>query len=342
MNKILAIETSCDETAAAVTEGTRILSSVKWTQLEHGDWGGVVPSLARRVHEERIDGIAEQALSEAGCQIVDIGAIAVTVGPGLAIALEVGIRKAKELANKYKKPLIAVNHIEGHILSPLAMGAKPKFPALALVVSGGHTELDLVSEIGKYKIIAEKIDDALGEALDKAARMLGIPYPGGAGLEKMAREGNSKAYPLPLPMAGREDQNQFSYSGLKTAMKRLVDQLSVNGSQLSEQMVNDLAAGFQHRAFEHLIRVTRKSIQNLGVDVHDLLVGGGVAANQELRSKILELGKELGIQVHFSPNELFGDNAAMIGIVAGFKAEKGQFVRDAIELDRKPRWRVDA
>ena len=161
MNKILAIETSCDETAAAVTEGTRILSSVKWTQLEHGDWGGVVPSLARRVHEERIDGIAEQALSEAGCQIVDIGAIAVTVGPGLAIALEVGIRKAKELANKYKKPLIAVNHIEGHILSPLAMGAKPKFPALALVVSGGHTELDLVSEIGKYKIIAEKIDEPL-------------------------------------------------------------------------------------------------------------------------------------------------------------------------------------
>ena len=334
---ILAIETSCDETAAAVLQDTKILSSVRYSQKEHAAWGGVVPSIAKRDHEVRIMPVINQALQEAGSQMQDVDAIAVTVGPGLAIALEVGIKTAKELAAKYNKKLIAVNHIEGHILSPLASNDQFSifnFPALALVVSGGHTELDLVSEIGTYKILAETIDDALGEALDKSARLLDLPYPGGVLLEKAARTGNPKKYPLPRPMAGREDQNQFSYSGLKTAFSRLVQ-------QVGQEETNDLAAVFQNRAFEHLVRVTRKSIEHLDFSVQDLLVGGGVIANQELRKRLEKLGQELNINVHFSPMELTGDNAAMIGLAAYFKAQKGQFVKDFTKLDRLPRLRVN-
>lgn len=362
--RILAIETSCDETAAAVVENTTILSSVKFTQTSHAEFGGVVPSLAKRDHEARIDSIIDSAMLKAQCAMLNIDTIAVTVGPGLAIALEVGINKAKELAVKYNKPLIAVNHIEGHLLSPMATsntspypspiigeGTKGRginFPALGLVVSGGHTELILIEEIGKYKILAETMDDALGEALDKAARILGMPYPGGALLEKAAALGNPKKYPLPLPMAGKEDQNQFSYSGLKSAFGRLVNQLTSSSvNQLSLQQVNDLAAAFQNRAFEHLTRIITKSITSplvpllISGEGGVLLVGGGVIANQELRRRLNKLGEELNLKVYFAPIELTGDNAAMIGIAASFKAAKKQFVKDFDSVDRLPRWRID-
>lgn len=322
--KILAIETSCDETCAAVVEGTKILSNVVYSQVDlHKEFGGVVPSIAKRAHEEKIDWVINKAL------VTDVDAIAVTVGPGLAIALEVGIRHAKELAKKLGKPLIAVNHIEGHVLSGLT--SEVRFPAMALVVSGGHTELILIEEIGKYKILAETMDDALGEALDKAARMLGLGYPGGAELEKRALLGDAKKYPLPLPMA-RSKKLAFSYSGLKTAMWRLVN-------QLSDQQVNDLAAVFQWRAFEHLLRITKKVMEKY--PTRDLLVGGGVAANQTLRNELEKLGLELGINVHFPAKGLYGDNAAMIGIAASFKAAKKQFVKDFDSVDRLPRWRID-
>ncbi len=348
--KILAIETSADDTAAAVVEHTTILSSVKHTQLEHADWGGIVPSIARRDHLAYIDKVVNKAMSNAKCLMSNIDAIAVTVGPGLAIALEVGIAKAKELAKKYNKPLIAVNHIEGHLLSPLA--TSPSIPLLSLgegsrrqgevclglVVSGGHTELILVEEIGKYKILTQTMDDALGEALDKAARLLGMPYPGGALLEKAASQGNPKAYPLPLPMAGKEDRNQLSYSGLKTAFGRLI---SAQPAVLSAQAINDLAAVFQNRAFEHLIRIVKKSIEHFSLNTEHLLVGGGVIANQELRKRLNKLGEELNLKVHFAPMELTGDNAAMIGIAASFKAAKKQFVKNLDDVDRLPRWRID-
>lgn len=340
--KILAIETSADETAAAVVEGTHILSSVRYSQLEHSKWGGIVPSIAKRDHEARIDGIIDQAmrsglhllLAEVRKKNNPVDAIAVTVGPGLAIALEVGIKKAKELALKYGKPLIAVNHIEGHLLSPLVNKIDINFPCLGLVVSGGHTELILVEEIGKYKILAQTIDDALGEALDKAARLLGMPYPGGALLEKAASQGNPKAYPLPLPMAGKEDRNQLSYSGLKTAFGRLVQKVGTEN-------INDLAAAFQNRAFQHLERVVKKSIEHCALSIEHLLVGGGVIANQELRKRLEKLGQELNLKVYFAPMELTGDNAAMIGIAASFKAERGEFVKDLNSVDRLPRWRID-
>src|SRR3990167_2446837 len=223
---ILAIDTSCDETAAAVTRGNQILSNVIWSQaLLHAKWGGVVPSLAKRLHGERIGWVVEKAVKSSKLKVKSFDAVAVTVGPGLAIALEVGIAKAKELALKWYKPLIPVNHLEGHILSPLARSQSMiydlspviNFPVLGLVISGGHTELVAIEKIGQYKILARTMDDALGEALDKAARMLGLGYPGGAVLEKLAREGNPSVYKLTLPLLGRENQGKFSYSGLKTA-----------------------------------------------------------------------------------------------------------------------------
>jgi len=327
--KVLAIETSCDETCAAVTEGTTILSNVVWSQVDlHKEFGGVVPSIAKRAHQDKIDWVVNKALQDAGITTAELGAIAVTVGPGLAIALEVGIATAKELAKKLKLPLIAVNHIEGHVLSPLANNINLPFPAMALVVSGKHTDLILVKAVGDYQIIASTMDDALGEALDKAARMLGLGYPGGAELEKLARDGNPQAYKLPIPMLGRENLNHFSYSGLKSAFYRLVN-------SPGEKSPADLAAVFQDRAFTHLTRVMTKTLATY--QTKDLLVGGGVSANQNLRARLSQF--KLG--VHFPTKGLYGDNAAMIGIAAGFKAQRGEFVKDTDVVDRLPRWRID-
>jgi N6-L-threonylcarbamoyladenine synthase len=336
--KILSIDTSCDETAAAVTEGTKILSNIVWSQASlHAKFGGVMPSLAQREHEEYIDWIIERAINNSQLTINNLDAIAVTVGPGLSIALGVGINKAKELAKKYNKKLIAVNHLEGHLLSPLANGEwkieNGKFPMLGLVVSGGNTQLILIKKIGKYKVLAETQDDALGEALDKSARMLGLGYPGGAILEKMAKLGNPKKYKLPIPIIGHEDRKIFTYSGVKTAMNRLIE----SEKPLTKEKIYNLAACFQDVAFQHLLRVISFIIRNSKFAVHDLLVGGGVSANVELRKLLRKLGKENKINVHFSASKkLYGDNAAMIGVAAYFKAQRGEFI-EVNKIDRNPR-----
>jgi len=339
--KILAIDTSCDETAAAVTEGATVLSNVIWSQAAmHAKFGGVMPSLAQRMHKERIDFAVRKALLTTHCTVNNIQAVAVTAGPGLAIALEVGVAKAKEIAAKYNLPLIPVNHIEGHLLSPLANhNEKVSFPALGLVVSGGHTELVLIDKIGEYKILAKTSDDALGEALDKAARMLGLGYPGGAILEKMARLGKPKTYPLPMPMARSSNKESFSYSGLKTAFFRLV---SGSNSQLTALEIYDMAASFQNRAFQHLIRVVTEIGKKY--PAKDLLVGGGVAANIELRKRLRKLGKELDLKVRFPySTKLVGDNAAMIGIAAGLRFPDHDLLNTYHpgQVDRKPRWSID-
>lgn len=324
--KILAIDTSCDETAAAVTEGTKILSNVIWSQASlHAKFGGVLPSLAQRAHEEHIDWVVKKALGKH-----KVEAVAVTAGPGLAIALGVGINYGKNLG----LPMLSVNHLEGHILSPLANKSElPDFPCLGLTVSGGNTQLILIKQIGDYQILAQTTDDALGEALDKAARMLGLGYPGGALLEKLARLGNHKRYPLPLPMAGREDRGEFSYSGLKAAFWRLTE-----NKTFDQQEICDLAASFQNRAFEHLIRVTGESVRAGKYNsISNLLVGGGVAANVELRKRLRRLGKKVWFPYS---KKLYGDNAAMIGVAAGFKAERGEF-SEPDKIDRLPRWKID-
>jgi N6-L-threonylcarbamoyladenine synthase len=333
--KILAIDTSCDETAAAVTENTKILSNVIWSQASaHAKFGGVMPSLAQRMHEERIDWVIERAINNSQLTINNIDAIAVTVGPGLSIALGVGIDRAKKLAIKYNKKLIAVNHLEGHLFSCLvkANTENLKFPSLGLVVSGGNTILVKINKIGSYETLAQTTDDALGEALDKAARVLGLGYPGGAILEQLARGGNPKVYSLPIPIIGQEERKMFTYSGLKTAMGRLVK----SEKPLTKEKIHNLAACYQDIAFTHLVRICSYIIRNSEVGFRNLLVGGGVSANIELRKRLRKLGKETGIKVLFPfTKKLTGDNAAMIGVAAHFKAQKDEFINPA-KIDRNP------
>jgi len=339
--KILSIDTSCDETAAAVTEGTKVLSNVVWSQASlHAKWGGIVPSLAQRMHKERIDFVVQKALANCKLKIENCDCVAVTVGPGLSIALGVGVDKARELAKKYKKKLIAVNHVEAHLLSPLANSRfqilDSSFPAYGLCVSGGNTIFVLIEKIGRYEILAQTVDDALGEALDKGARMLGLGYPGGAILEKFARLGDPKAYTLPIPILGQEKRKIFTYSGLKTAMYRLAE----NQKPLTKEKIQNLAATFQDTAFKHLIRVISHIIKNLDFKPTDFLIGGGVAANVEVRKRLRKLSKEFGIKALFPySNRLYGDNAAMIGIAAYFKAQRGEFI-DPDKIDRNPRLRL--
>lgn len=336
--KILAIDTSCDETAVAVVENTTIFSNTIWSQASlHAKFGGVMPSLAQRMHKERIDWVLGKSLKNAQTKITDVDAIAVTIGPGLSIALGVGVGKARELAIKYKKPLIAVNHLEGHTLSPLAnKDLKIKFPALGLVISGGNTVLIKINKIGGYETLATTTDDALGEALDKAARMLGLGYPGGAILEKFAKAGDPKLYVLPIPLVGQEDRKIFTYSGLKTAMYRLVEK----EKPLTKDKIQNLAATFQDVAFKHLFRITSHIIKGLDFKPKDFLIGGGVAANTEVRKRLRKMGREYGIRVHFPySKKLYGDNAAMIGVAASFKY-KGEEFTDPKDLDRNPKLRL--
>ena len=364
---ILAIDTSCDETAAAVTCGPKILSNVVWSQASlHAKFGGVMPSLAKRMHEDKIDWVVDRAIKNSKLKISNCEAVAVTAGPGLAIALEVGIRKAKQLANKYQLPILPINHIEAHALSALAGGnakyqmINDKFPAVALVASGGNTQCILIKKIGDYEILAQTRDDALGEALDKAARMLGLGYPGAALLEKMATLGNPKAYPLPIPLVGQH-ANYFSYSGLKTAMYRLVKKLEAE-NKLDRQAVYDLANAFQNVAFKHFTNISfdqiqkhlpchsrpdRESIQKKtwtpdqvrgdSSGVSYLLCGGGVMANNELRKRIRVLSRKYGVIPLFPyTKKLCGDNAAMVGVTA-FLRGISNYPKD---IQRIPKWAI--
>ncbi|OGK17989.1 tRNA (adenosine(37)-N6)-threonylcarbamoyltransferase complex transferase subunit TsaD [Candidatus Roizmanbacteria bacterium RIFCSPLOWO2_12_FULL_40_12] len=354
---ILAIDTSADETSIAITEGRRIISNGVYSQiLTHTQWGGIVPSLAKRAHQERIDLVIEEAskrflkakgekkerkttyLNEA---MKSIDCIAVTYGPGLAIALEVGIQKAKDLAKKYKKKLIAVNHMEGHIYSCFAQNSKGKpdvpikFPYLALLISGGHTELILLKDHLSYEVLGETVDDAAGEALDKAAKLLGFGYPGGPIIERLASGVKNKdIYKLPRPMKKSPDLN-FSFSGLKTSFYYML-------KKMSEKEINKnakfLASAFQEAVFESLLIKTEKAINQTGVT--NILVGGGVVANKHLRSYMRKLAKRHSGQVIFPPFPyLTGDNAGMIGIVAFYKAELGSFSKES-QIDRTPRLRL--
>ncbi|MFA5769939.1 MAG: tRNA (adenosine(37)-N6)-threonylcarbamoyltransferase complex transferase subunit TsaD [Patescibacteria group bacterium] len=342
---ILAIDTSCDETSVAITDGRRVLSNVIYSQvLLHKKWGGVVPSIAKRAHEERIDFVVEEALKKfspasGGIQfsMKKIDYIAVTQGPGLAVALEVGIKKAKELSIKYNKKIISVNHLEGHIYSAFVQNSQGnpksdfKFPYLALIISGGHTEFVVFKDHLEYEIVGQTLDDAAGEALDKAAKLLGLGYPGGPVIERLSKEvGNIDSHNFPRPMLKSKDLN-FSFSGLKTSFYYF---LKENPNQTSE--IKRLASSFQEAVFDTLIKKTQMAIKQTGIN--RLIIGGGVVANMRLRKLMRALVKKYHGEVLFPTYKyLTGDNAAMIGVAASYKAKKNLLVDNIDQLDRIPR-----
>ncbi len=344
---ILAIDTSCDDTSAAITSGTTILSNIIASQTQlHAPYGGVFPTVAKQAHKENIDQTIKIALKRAQTTWSQIQAIAVTQGPGLAPALEVGIAKAKTLANKHQLPLIAVNHIQAHALSSLAKpNSKNKqttiphhFPALAIVVSGGHTDFIKITQIGKYERLGFSIDDAAGEALDKVGRILNLGYPAGPVIEQFAKKGDPYKYQLPLPMTDRRDFN-MSFSGLKTYARNKLEQLETQ-NQLDKQGIYDFAASFQYGVFRHICYKLNKLLQKH--QIHEVWLGGGVAANIEIRRMIRQTLKPYNIRL-FVPytKRLCMDNAAMVGVVASFKFKQQQFVQNIEKLDRKPRWEIN-
>lgn len=341
--KILAIETSCDDTCAAVLDNDRVLANIISSQVDlHKKWGGVVPDIAKRAHLERITPVIETALKRARIKIEEIDVIAVTQGPGLAIALGVGVNKAKELAIKYNKKLVAVNHVEGHILSNLVKNrlGKPEreivFPALALTVSGGHTKIVLVGQTTQfaqtYEVVGETLDDAAGEALDKAAKLLGLGYPGGPVLERLAVGGDKNFLPMPKPLADKKILD-YSFSGLKTSFYYKIKDWPTE--EVNKNLAN-LAATFQEAVFETLIRKYKLAI--LKYQPKTLMASGGVLANQELRKKLRKLAKEVNTPLLVPvKKELNTDNAAMIGVAGYYRAMRGDFVVEIEKLDRDPR-----
>lgn len=325
--KILAIETSCDETAVAVLEATpetlRPLANIISSQVAlHAPYGGVVPALASREHVNNLGHVYATALRTANISDAprDISCIAVTRGPGLGPALITGITFAKALAAHYALPLVGVNHMDGHIHSnwlETDLLDKDVFPALNLLVSGGHTELVLMRDHGEYEIIGETVDDAVGEAFDKVARLLGLGYPGGPAISAVARTGDPHAYELPLPMAHSGDFN-FSYAGLKTAVRYLIRDL---GDDLSGQQKANVAASFQHAAVDILVEKTAAAAKMHGV--RTVLLAGGVSANALLRERLGDRVRELGIEYVQPVMRYTTDNAAMIAAAAYFIYARG-------------------
>lgn len=333
--RILGIESSCDETAAAVIQnGRELLSSVIATQIEiHKKYGGVFPEVASRQHIRTIYAIIEQALDQAHLSLTDIDAIAVTRGPGLAGSLVVGLNAAKGVALARNLPLIGVNHLEGHIYSAWVYPADtpnpppaPQFPLLALLVSGGHTELNLITDHLRYRRLGATLDDAAGEAFDKVARLVGLPYPGGPSVQKAAAEGNPEAFAF--PRARLDGTWNFSFSGIKTAVLREVRKIEDLNKPIP---VNDMAASFQAAAVDVLLTKTLKAAREFGVK--EIVVAGGVSANKALRDAFLAQDE---FPVHIPPLSLCTDNAAMIGAAGYYHYILGQ--RDPLNLDVNPTW----
>ena len=323
---VLGIETSCDETAAAVVrDGREIVSSVIASQIKtHQRFGGVVPELASREHLDKIVPIVAEAFAQAEIEPREIDGIAVTVGPGLVGSLLVGVSYAKAMAFALGKPLVGVNHIEGHVYS-VAFGNPPvEYPALALIVSGGHSNLFFVPEPGKYKVLARTRDDAAGEAFDKVAKMMGLGYPGGPIIERLAREGNPRAVKFSVPRMG-DGSPDFSFSGLKTAVTRHVRETGMqpvtNGEEPS-QAIKDLAASFQSVVVRSLVGTTERLAREYSPQT--LIVAGGVACNGALREASQEAATRLGIPAYFPSPPLSTDNAAMIAAAGTVKLQAGE------------------
>ena len=343
MNKspiILGIETSCDETAVSIIQDNesgipKILSNIVSSQFDiHKEFGGVVPELAARSHVEKINLIAKKALDESGVTLDKVSAVAVTSGPGLIICLSVGLNFAKSLASSLKVPLIGVNHLEGHALSP-RLQTNINYPYLLLLISGGHSQFLSVNGLGSYKRLGTTIDDALGEAFDKTAKLLGIEFPGGPKLEKFAEKGDPNKYKLPKPIINKGGCN-LSFAGLKTAILRITKDIN------SEQEKYDLAASFQKTIEEILYiksKIAFKEFLKNSFKEKSFIVAGGVAANKGIRKKLIEVSNENGFKAIFPDIKLCGDNAAMIALVGLEKYKLKKF--DNMDLEASPRLALD-
>ena len=328
---ILALESSCDETACAILKNDELIANVISSQIEvHQKYGGVMPEIASRLHLENILCVIDEALSKASIKLDDVDAFAVTRGPGLIGALHVGLQAIKTLALIYNKPIIPVHHLCGHIYANEFID-ELKFPLLAVVVSGGNTELVLMKEHLNFEIIGETKDDAIGESFDKVARVLGLPYPGGIQIDKLAKEGKH-SYNLPTPL--HDGSLNVSYSGLKTAVINLVHKLEQNNEEVN---INDLAKSFQDVAVNMIIDRVKKAV-NL-YEIKEIVLAGGVSANSYLRQEIVNLFKNSNIKVIIPPLWCTTDNAAMIAKVASHLYERNIFAPLSIGVD--PSWRIE-
>jgi len=344
MNKkpiILGIESSCDETAASIiTENEQgiptILSSIVSSQVDvHKEFGGVVPELAARSHIEKIDSITKKAIDDSGIKMEEIDAIASTAGPGLIVCLSIGLSFGKAMASSLNKPFIAVNHLEGHALSP-KLNSELNYPYLLLLISGGHTQFLNVQGLGSYKRLGTTIDDAVGEAFDKTAKLIGIDFPGGPQIEIYAKKGDPKKYDLPKPIFHRGGCN-LSFAGLKTAVLKISKQIKTN------QEKYDLAASFQRTVEEILYKKSKIAFAEFKkmsqTNKNKFVVAGGVAANKRIREVLTSLCEEEDFEAIFPPINLCGDNAAMIAMVGLEKFKLEQFSK--LDHPAKPRWPLD-
>lgn len=341
---VLGIETSCDETAASVVERSRdgrgrILSNVVRSQwAAHAPYGGVVPEIAARAHVEILDTLVAEALREAGVELQALDAIAATAGPGLIGGLIVGLVSAKALGLAAGKPVVGINHLEAHALTPgLTDGLAP--PYLLLLVSGGHSQIVLVRDVGDYVRLGTTIDDALGEAFDKSAKLLGLPQPGGPAVELAARTGDERRFSFPRPMSGRPDPN-FSFAGLKTAVRQAAHQTA----PLTGQDIADICASFQaavrDTVLDRLARALDIAARDHGLPVPPLVIAGGVAANAVLREALRGLAEARGLTVCLPPLALCGDNAAMIAWTGAERIARG--LVDPADTTARPRWPLDS
>ncbi len=338
---ILGIETSCDETAVSLIQDDesgvpKILSNIVSSQFDvHKEFGGVVPELAARSHVEKIDLIAQQAIDKSGVSLDEVSAIAATAGPGLIVCLTVGLNFGKAMASSLGLPFIGVNHLEGHALSP-KLNSKLDYPYLLLLISGGHSQYLSVNGLGKYKRLGTTIDDALGEAFDKTAKLLGIEFPGGPKLEKFAEKGNPEKFKLPQPIINKGGCN-LSFAGLKTAVLRITKTIK------TEQEKFDLAASFQKTIEEILYIKTKIALSEFNKinfqNKNSFVVAGGVAANKGIRKKLVKVSTENNFEPIFPDINLCGDNAAMIAMVGLEKFKANQF--DGLDLPASPRLALD-
>jgi N6-L-threonylcarbamoyladenine synthase len=344
--QVLGIESSCDETGVALVEvhGGAVpvlLAHALYSQIEmHQAYGGVVPELASRDHIRRVLPLTQQVLAESGRVLADIDVVAFTRGPGLAGALLVGAGGACALGAALGKPVLGVHHLEGHLLSPFLSADPPEFPFVALLVSGGHTQLMRVDGVGRYELLGETIDDAAGEAFDKSAKLLGLGYPGGPALSKLAQQGNPTAFKLPRPLL-RSDNLDFSFAGLKTAVmvqaKKLALAMSCDVVDLPAPVLADLAASTQAAIVEVLVKKSLIALKLTGLN--RLVVAGGVGANHSLREQLNAECARRNIRVHYPELHLCTDNGAMIAMAAAMRLQSGQQkASEVYAFDVKPRW----